>query len=138
MRPEDDFSRALGWRDRASLAWEIVRLYAFVRTQLRKRPLPEVLARLRSARPGPAPVHSAAPARIARATETVLGRLPVDSRCLVRSLVLVGMLARRSTETTLVIGVRPGERLAAHAWVELGGQALLADGGSGYERLTEL
>jgi Transglutaminase-like superfamily len=64
--------------------------------------------------------------------------LPGDTRCLVRSVVLVGLLARRSVATTLVIGVLPGDRLRAHAWVELDGQALLDDGGSRYERLTEL
>jgi hypothetical protein len=138
MRPEDDFSRALAPRARLALAWEIVRIYFGVRLQLRRRPLPDVLERLRAATAQAAPTHPAAPARLARATETVLGRLPADSRCLVRSLVLVRLLARRSMATTLVIGVRPGERFAAHAWVELDGQALLADGQPEYERLTEL
>ena len=68
----------------------------------------------------------------------MLGRLPADARCLVRSVVLVALLARRSVATTLVIGIQPGDRLKAHAWVELDGQALLPDGGRQYERLTEL
>jgi Transglutaminase-like superfamily len=53
-----------------------------------------------------------------------------------RSLVLVSLLARRSLPATLVIGVLPGERFAAHAWVELSGRPLLPAGD--YERLVEL
>jgi len=47
-------------------------------------------------------------------------------RCLVRSLALQRMLRRRGVHTsTLRIGVRwDGGTLAAHAWVELGGQVL--------------
>lgn len=64
--------------------------------------------------------------RLGNAVERNLNHLPGDTRCLTRSLVLVRMLARRRIESTLVIGVRPAPSFAAHAWVELGGQALLS------------
>lgn len=138
MRPEDHLARPLGLRYRAALALEIAALYGRTRYLLRVRPLPAALTRLRDAGRGRPPVHPAAPFRLAWAVERVLGRLPGDTRCLVRSVVLVGLLARRSTPATLVIGVQPGDRLKAHAWVELDGRALLHDGAPAYERLTEL
>ncbi len=125
-------------RGKAGLAWEVAGLYARVRYLLSRRSLPAVLARLRSVPATGALEPPAAPFRLAWAVERVLGRLPGDTRCLVRSLVLVGLLARRSVSTTLVIGVQPGARLQAHAWVELEGQPLLHAGGRKYERLTEL
>ena len=53
-----------------------------------------------------------------------------------RSLVLLRMLARRGVVCRLVIGVRPGETLEAHAWIEHDGHPLLPT--LGYERLTVL
>ena len=76
--------------------------------------------------------------RLGRTVATIVGRLPTDSRCLARSLVLTGLLARRGVRSTLVIAVRPGSDFAAHAWVERQGEPLLWTGGSQYERLTDL
>ena len=61
-----------------------------------------------------------------------------DSRCLMQSVVLVAMLARRGAEASLVIGVRPGVDFGAHAWVELAGRALLPTFGDDFARLVEL
>jgi len=138
VRPEDHLHRSLAPRERTALAFEIAALYARARYLLRRRPLPVVLADLRGCESGPSPAHPAAPFRLAWAVERVLGRLPGDTRCLARSVVLVGLLARRSTPTTLVIGVQPRDGFKAHGWVELEGRALLPDGGAEYERLTEL
>lgn len=138
LRAEDDPARSLGPRGKARLALEVTLLYARVRYLLPRRPLPDVIAGLRSLRSAGALEHPAAPFRLAWAVERVLGRLPGDTRCLVRSLVVVGLLERRSVSTTLVIGVQPGDRLKAHAWVEAEGRPLLHDGGGRYERLTEL
>lgn len=50
---------------------------------------------------------------------------PLRPNCLPRSLVLVRLLRRRGLAAELRIGVaKPGETLAAHAWVEHGGVAL--------------
>lgn len=135
---EDDLSRPLGSYRKARLAWEVARLYVTVRRLRLRCSLPDLLARLRSTPPSFELEHPGAPFRLAWAVERVLGRLPGDTRCLVRSLVVVGLLARRSVSTTLVIGVQPGHSLKAHAWVELDGEPLLPHGGSRYERLTEL
>ena len=74
--------------------------------------------------------------RLGRPVRRTLDPLPWDSRCLMRSLVLLRMLARRGVVCRLVIGVRPGERFEAHAWIEHAGHPLLPT--LGYERLTVL
>lgn len=75
--------------------------------------------------------------RLARAMEKVLTRLPSDSRCLFSSLTLICMLQRRGIDQVLVIATRP-RPFAAHAWVEVEGEAVLPDADPGYERLLEL
>jgi len=74
--------------------------------------------------------------RLGKVVGRTLGVLPTDSRCLIRSLVLVHLLARRSIPSTLVIGVRKESGFEAHAWVEHDGEAVLPAGH--YTRLTEL
>jgi hypothetical protein len=50
---------------------------------------------------------------------------PTGFKCLVRSLTLSRVLARRGVATSVQIGVRQGEReLQAHAWVEWKGTVL--------------
>lgn len=78
------------------------------------------------------------PYRLAWAVERLLGSLPADSRCLVQSLVLLGLLSHRAVPAVVVIGVRPGSDFAAHAWVELDGCPVLATGGTDFARLVEL
>lgn len=140
MRQEAGLGHLRAFGRKSRLAAEILRLYVWVLYARRRRSLPAVVAALRAdspeaARPLSDPI---APYRLAWGVQRVVGRLPTDSRCLVRSLVLVGLLARRSVVSTLVIGVSPGSKFAAHAWVELEGQQLLPAGESRYERLTEL
>ena len=67
-----------------------------------------------------------------------LSPLPADSRCLVRSLVLVRLLARRGLPATLVLGASNTDGFEAHAWVEQDGRAVLPTGGGRFERLAEL
>lgn len=85
--------------------------------------------------------------RLSGAVRGTLGLIPFDGRCLMRSLVLSGMLAKRGIETRLVIGVLPerapagGLPLDAHAWIELDGMPLLpvrGPHGRLYGRLVEL
>jgi hypothetical protein len=76
--------------------------------------------------------------RLGRAVSKALSPLPFDSRCLVQSLVLTRMLARRGITAQLVIGVEPGPEFSAHAWVEADGVPLLPVDTTRYSRITEL
>jgi hypothetical protein len=110
---------------------------------MRRDDLPKVLAQLRDERADIVVVSSREEMRytgriLGDITTRVLTALPSDGRCLIRSLVLTGLLSRRGIESTLVIAVHPGEKLAAHAWVEHEGAALLEPGQPPLERLTEL
>ena len=127
---------------KARLVLEILAMYVRVRRLLRRGDLPDVVAELTAdRRPGetldgsPASTYGA---HLGRATMRTLALLPTDSRCLVRSLVLIGLLTRRGIPTSLVIGVRAGPTFGAHAWVEHGQRPLLPAGGDEYERLTAL
>jgi hypothetical protein len=118
---------------RPRLAAEVLAAYGRAWLLLRRRPLPDALTALRRPRSG-ARVED--PRRLARAVHRTLRLLPTDSRCLVRSATLTALLAHRGLHGVVVLGVRPGERFAAHAWVELDGVALLPPGD--FERLTAL
>jgi hypothetical protein len=125
-------------RMRVRLTGEVLITYARVRWLLVRRDTPAVVAALRGAvvdRRRPEDACSLG-RRLAHPVRRVLDPLPWDSRCLMRSLVLLAMLARRGISTDLVIGVQPGEQFKAHAWIEHGGQALLPN--LGYEPLTTL
>ncbi len=76
--------------------------------------------------------------RLAYLVSLTLAALPTDPRCLVRSLVLIELLARRGIASTLVIGTSGSSDFSAHAWVELNGEALLSPAGFDGGRLAEL
>ena len=147
------------------IAAEVLGTFRDVRRRMHHEDVREVLSELRAEGPpgkvpenDPSVVHDAL--RLGRAVARTLGPLPVDATCLIRSLVVVAMLSRRGLPGTLVIGVQPGRRtpapsrgplarrrlargeapadggFAAHAWVEVGGQPVLAPGD--FARLTEL
>ena len=121
---------------KAALALEVVATYLRARLALKRHGLRGALDRLRTAR-----VDRQAgvdPKRLGRVVTRTLEPLPADTRCLMRSLVLTRVLARRGIDTRLVIGVHPGERFAAHAWVEHDGAALLPTGGSDFDELVTL
>jgi hypothetical protein len=130
----------LAAREKAALGTEILVAYARSRWLLRSTTLPDALDRLRSSgadEPVPGdPVYTGA--RLGHAVVRTLSVLPTDSRCLVRSLVLSRLLARRGIEARLVLGVRPGDDFAAHAWVECGEVPVLPTGDGEYQRLTEV
>jgi Transglutaminase-like superfamily len=127
-------------RKRGALAAEILGMYLRVRWLLLRRGLHPTVAALRKtgeitqARRDEA--SAAGADRLAHATIRMLRMFPADDRCLFRSLVLTGLLARRGIASTLVIGVDPGPRFAAHAWVEHDGVQLLEAGE--FHRLAEL
>jgi hypothetical protein len=137
-------SRRLSLVDKARLAIEILLAYARVHRQLRRDELPRVVGNLRrlprnrGARPLPDGERDGP--RLGAAVIRTLEPLPADSRCLMRSLVLLRLLAARGATGSLVIAVRPDEdlELAAHAWVELGGRPLLSAGDADLGRLVTL
>jgi hypothetical protein len=121
----------------AEVAWTYVRVKRVQRTAS----LPDTLVKLRrplERSPRQAPVNRGDCIRLGRTVARTLRALPTDSRCLIQSLVLTDMLARRDTATTFLIGVRPGENFMAHAWVELDGMPLLPALEDEFTRLTEL
>ncbi len=117
----------------AEILWSAVR----ARLALRGENLPSVVKRLRDdvlqGRPRRGAVD---PHWLGYAVHRTLRLLRV--RCLVESLTLCTMLARRGVPSTVVIGVQPGERFGAHAWVELDGQVVLPGGSGGFARLVEV
>lgn len=125
--------------ERARLAAEVVATYVPLLRLLRRNDLPAMVAAARRARRPvsvpPGAEHETA-VRLGKVVMRVLRFLPTEKRCLIRSLVLVRMLANRSIPTTLVIGVQAGGAFAAHAWVEHDGRPVLPPGG--FQRLTEL
>ena len=132
----------LGTAEKVRLVAEVFATYGRVRRELRSGNLETTLAALRGQ---PREAVDAATdrrrlgLRLGRATVRALTPLPTDSRCLMRSLVLTGLLARRDIDVKLVLAVRPGEKeFAAHAWVELEGRPLLEPGIDFFERLVEL
>ena len=136
------------WR-KAQLAGEVLTAYGKVRWWLPRHQLDDVVARLRQVAsahpPGSGDVALVDPEsaqlsglRLGRAVSRTLRLLPTDSRCLVRSLVLTALLARRGLSSSLVIGVRSDPEFAAHAWVEHAGRPLLPPGEENFLRLVEL
>jgi transglutaminase superfamily protein len=133
----------LGLPQRASLIAEILAAYIRVRLELRRSDLRGSVGKLR-ADPGrvgnPQVIAGDDPEsgiRLGQAVVRTLRVLPTDSRCLMRSLVLTRLLARRGVESRFVLGVQSGDEFRAHAWVERGDTPLLA-AGERFERLLEI
>jgi transglutaminase superfamily protein len=125
---------------KVALATEILAAYARTRLWLVRGDFRHAVGGLRAA-PANRPVSGdpvIAGRRLGSAVVRTLRLLPTDSRCLMRSLVLTRLLARRGIASTLVIGVRSGESFEAHAWVEHAGAPLLHPGDPGFRRLAEL
>jgi hypothetical protein len=133
---------ALSLRRRACLGLEVLSTYMRVRWVMRDDDASRAVRHLRLTAGGHTMdlddgVEQVAAWRLAHAMSRVLRLLPSDSRCLFRSLTLMCMLERRGIPQTLVIAARPSP-FAAHAWIEVGGKALLPGADHGYERLVEL
>ena len=127
---------------RLKLAAEVLAIYANVRWQLARKDLPAAVDALRRLAVGPPKEVSERTyfeaGRLAWAVQRTLRVVPTDSRCLMQSLVLTRLLARRGISSSLVIGVRPAGEFEAHAWVEYCERALLPGDQGIYEPLTEL
>ena len=137
-----DAQGRLRLRTKLKLAPEILVTYVRARWWMRTRTLPDALELLRAPLAGaPAPGGATVPdmeQRLSHAVVRTLSALPSDSRCLVRSLVLSSVLAKRGIPSTLVIGVSSEPSFAAHAWVERDGLALLPIGDDGFKRILEI
>jgi Transglutaminase-like superfamily len=103
------------------LALRIWVRFGVIQLSLRRKPLPDLVARL--ARPASRARRHHPPARLSRAVDRALrvgGREPT---CLVNSLVLFRLLREQGDEAQLVIGLpEDGRSRIAHAWVELDGR----------------
>jgi hypothetical protein len=135
--------RRLSLTRKLLLSLEILAIYCRVRVHLLRDEFPNALAALRDAgreagSPPESPVTYMRAARLARAVQRTLGLVPADARCLMQSLVLTALLARRGIDTKLLIGVQPGEEFKSHAWVEYCGRALLPDSRGSYHVLAQL
>src|SRR3954454_12256242 len=125
--------------ERLALVTEVLITYVVVRRQVRRHDLPRAVAALREERrPSSVALVAREPRALAVAAERVVARIPGDSRCLMRSLVVLAMLARRGVDARLILAARPPPEFAAHAWVERDGDPLLPTRGFGDARLTEL
>jgi Transglutaminase-like superfamily len=130
--------RRLGFARRAALAAEIVATYANVHRLLRRHTLPETVQALRGDGPFAAPVDDERGRHLAWATVRTISVLPLDSRCLMRSLVLMGVLARRGMPATFVLSAAPGPQFEAHAWIEYAGHPLLVPADATHQDLVRL
>jgi Transglutaminase-like superfamily len=122
---------------RAALVAEVLFTYALVRWHVRRQDLPTAVAALRTRRRLPRALDRDE-RRLAAGAERVVAKLPGDSRCLMRSLVVLTMLARRGIDARLVLAARPEPMFGAHAWIERGGEPLLPTRGFADARLTDL
>jgi hypothetical protein len=135
--------RRLSVREKLSLVGEILIAYARARRALRGSDVRDALRLIRGqpapAEPDPLDARTYGEAlRMGSVVARVCRPLPIDSRCLMQSLVLTSLLARRRVGSSFVIGVRSDESFGAHAWVELEGRAILPTGSGAFERLVEL
>ena len=146
-------AKPLTFAERVALASEIVVSYIVARRDLKSAPIADVVAALRRSDgrrraegalpPGDGVERSSSDmlvraSRLARAVVAMLALFPGDSRCLVRSLVLTRLLARREIPSRLVIGARTAPEFLAHAWVECAGAPVLDPGDGSFGRLVEL
>jgi hypothetical protein len=129
--------------EKLGLFIEIVALYLPIRLQLGRNELRLLheLPRAHLGQPFAAPSEQTAVSALllGRAVARTLTLLPTHSSCLVRSLVLLRLLARRGVDSSLVIGVHhEDDSFAAHAWVEYRGIPLLDPGGGHFTRILQL
>jgi Transglutaminase-like superfamily len=127
------------------LGLEILITYLEVRVAIRRHPLPDVLVSLRrppksADRRRPLPDGRCDGERLGAAVTRALSPLPTNTLCLMQSLVLLRLLARRGGDAKLVIAVAPeeGVELSAHAWLESDRGPLLVPADDGYGRLVSL
>jgi hypothetical protein len=139
VQARGDADRRFTAGERLRLGAEIAVTYLRVRALLlRGNDMRKAVAAIRAGARPPAGDHERFAGRLGAIVDGYLRRLPGDTRCLTRSLVLLAMLGRRGIVGRLVIGVRAAPRFGAHAWVELDGRPLLQPIEPTGQRLVEL
>ena len=136
-------ARRISPAEKIALVPEVLGTYRRVRRELRGSDLPTALRALRgttAAGEYSGRDHMTCN-QMAGAVRKTLALIPTDTRCLMQSLTLTAMLARRGIATSLVIGVNSGqadpeEEFGAHAWVEYHGTPVLPVFRGHFERLT--
>jgi hypothetical protein len=127
--------------ERLRVICEVIGTYPMVRWTLRHVELEEAVRRTRRGAPlreTYVPQEGNVAFRLAWIVEAILDRLPGDTRCLTRTLVLVRMLSRRGIGCAVVLGVRVAPEFGAHAWPELAGRPLMVPIEATGQRLLEL
>ncbi len=126
-----DAERATSPRAKASLVAEILATHRRARRLLRTKQLAAAVDELTAGRPrrGADKRDRVTAMRLERAVRYTLKLPGADSRCLMQSLVLQSLLARRGIESILAVGARQAPDFAAHAWVEHEGTPLGSDAG---------
>lgn len=117
---------------RLRLAAELLSVYATLRPVVATDDLPAMARAARAPDPRriatPASEHHTTAVRLGAIVGRLFAVLPLDSRCLIRSLVLLSLLDRRSIDASLMIGVKTDGDFGAHAWVEHAGRPVLPTG----------
>ena len=141
----EDLAGPLSPLQKLGLSTEVVAAYVRIRWILaRGNGVAEAVEKLRATAPPPEGqlgddrAQKLGGLRLGRAVGKTLGVLPADARCLIRSLVLMSLLAERGIESAVVIGVKSGPEFGAHAWVESGGTPLLPPSEGEFSRLVEI
>jgi hypothetical protein len=106
-------------RERTALAVRVWRSYAYVRWNLRRQPLPALVANLGTRSSGTSDMP---PDRLGRAVQKALTVGSRPPRCLIAALVLYDMLRAGGERVELVIGLPESPTTKdAHAWIEIDG-----------------
>lgn len=114
-------SEALPVSAKVGLAVRIWRCFLVVRWEMKRYPLPELVAKLGA--PFSPTQGRHAPHQLSRAVHRCLRIRWFQSTCLMRSLVLYRLLREQGERAELVIGLPAGATThEAHAWVELNGR----------------
>lgn len=138
QRRSDEALRDFSLLEKVALTGEITVAYLRVRWLMRRRDLRGALTVARDVTVHGRRCGLEFAGRLGSIVDARLRLLPGDTRCLVRSLVLVKLLARRGHAAKLIIGVRTEPAFGAHAWVELDGRSLLQPMEASGARLVEL
>jgi hypothetical protein len=141
LRPTPLAERLGAWH-RLRLVVEVLVAYVELIRVLRTNDLPAMVRRARrppsrrAARAASGIDPRDAAVRLGFIVQKVLGVLPTDKRCLIRSLVLTRLLSSRAIDHRVVIGVAVEDGFQAHAWVEHANVPVLPAGR--YGRLLDL
>jgi hypothetical protein len=125
--------------DRARVAAEVLANYGPLWRAVRTNDLVGMAATARTSPrlvQAPPEQHAELAYRLGGIVQGVMRVLPTDKRCLITSLVTLRVMANRSIDGRLVIGVRSGDEFEAHAWVEHDERPVLPV--NGFHRLHEL